>query len=302
MNRKGIDTISAFEKDVKLQLDYLEKFTPQKQIQKNAIFCGSGDSLCAAMLAEAFSNYNSKSCDPLELAKNPKIASGKTTYFVSISGNTISNIRAAQLVISSTAVTRNPKSKIANACKSVIPLDYADSGILTAGTVGFLSSALACISLVYDLKISGVKCLFESAKTNSGKVSLRNKVYFLGNQFTFPIAMYASAKLGEVLGMDSRYERIEQFSHMGLFAAKKGDTVVILEPKNKHNSALKQNLKKLGLGVYVFDGPADKIKQVLFYTFLVQLLALKLARKRNLTDCYFIAQKKIRTASSNMIY
>jgi len=114
--------------------------------------------------------------------------------------------------------------------------------------------------------------------------------------------MYASAKLGEVLGMDSKYERIEQFSHMGLFTAKKGDTVIILEPKNKHNSSLKSNLKKLGLDVYVFDGPDDKTSQVLFYTFLVQFLALGLARKRNLGDCYFIVQKKTRAASSDMIY
>ena len=302
MHRKELDTISAFENDVQLQLDYLEKFVPQKQTQKNAIFCGSGDSLCAAMLAEAFSNYNAKSCDPLELAKNPKMALGKSVYFVSISGNTISNIKAAQLVRAGISITRNPKSKLARACKNIILLDYADSGILTAGTVGFLASALTCISLVYDLKISGAKNLYESAKRHSGKVVMRNKVYFLGNQHTFPIAMYASAKLGEVLGMDSKYERIEQFSHMGLFTAKKGDTVIILEPKNKHNSSLKSNLKKLGLDVYVFDGPSDKTKQVLFYMFLVQFLALGLARKRNLGDCYFIVQKKTRAASSDMIY
>ena len=157
MHRKELDTISAFENDVQLQLDYLEKFVPQKQTQKSAMFCGSGDSLCAAMLAEAFSNYKAKSCDPLDLAKNPKMALGKSVYFISISGNTISNIKAARLVRDGIAITRNLKSKLAHTCKNIIPLDYADSGILTAGTVGFLSSALTCISLVYDLKISGAK-------------------------------------------------------------------------------------------------------------------------------------------------
>ena len=254
------------------------------------------------MLAEAFSDYASKSCDPLELTKNPKIALGKKVYFISISGNTISNIRAAILLKAGTAITRNAKSKLARACKNIISLDYSDSGILTAGTVGFLSSALTCISLVFDFELAGTKNLYCAAKTSSCKISLHNKVYFLGNQHTFPVAMYASAKLGEVLGMDSRYERTEQFSHMGLFTAKKGDTVIILEPKNKHNSALATNLKKLGMQVYVFECPANKIKQVLFYTFLVQFIALRTARKRKLVDCYFVAQNKTRAASSDMIY
>ena len=67
------------------------------------------------MLAEAFSDYASKSCDPLELTKNPKIALGKKVYFISISGNTISNIRAAILLKAGTAITRNAKSKLARA-------------------------------------------------------------------------------------------------------------------------------------------------------------------------------------------
>ncbi|HIH68476.1 MAG TPA: sugar isomerase, partial [Candidatus Nitrosotenuis sp.] len=109
---------------------------------------------------------------------------GKSVYFVSISGNTISNIKAAQLVRAGISITRNPKSKLAHTCKNIMPLDYTDSGILTAGTVGFLASALTCISLVYDLKISGAKNLYESAKKNSDKVVMHNKVYFLGNQHT----------------------------------------------------------------------------------------------------------------------
>jgi fructoselysine-6-P-deglycase FrlB-like protein len=296
-----VNTITAYANDVSLQLKYLQNFKPQK-ITKNAIFVGSGDSLCATMLAEAFSNYALRACDPLELAKNKTIASKKHAYFVSISGNTISNIKAAKLVLQKTAITKNPSSKLAKTCKNVIVLDYSDSGILTSGSVGFLSSALTCISLVHKFRIKNAKKLFTQATRQAAKIILHNQIYFLGNQHTYPIAMYASAKLGEILGIDSHYEKIEQFSHMGLFSAKPGDTIIILEPKNKHNSKLAAHLKRLGLYVYHPSISGDLISQVLFYIFVSQIIPLNLARKKKLYDCYFMVQKKIRAASSGMIY
>lgn len=298
-----MSTVDAFEKDVYLQLDYLEKFQPQKKLAKNAIFCGSGDSLCAAMLAESFSDYCSMACDPLEFAKNKRIGDKKHAYFVSISGNTISNIKAAKLARFRTAITKNPNSRLAKICNDVIRLDYSDSGILTAGSIGFLSSALICISLVYPFKIKNAKKLFQTAESQSKKIKLSGMIYFLGNQYTYPIAMYASAKLGEILGIDSHYERMEQFSHTGLFSAKKGDTIIILEQKNKHNSVLYANLKKLGLQVYNPTAQfKNKIDSVLFYTFVSQFLALNLAKQKRIKDCHFITQKKTRAASSDMIY
>ena len=85
---------------------------------------------------------------------------------------------------------------------------------------------------------------------------------------TFPIAMYAAAKFYEVLGIDAHYERIEQFLHMGLFSVKQGDTVIIFEEKNSHNSRIIKNLKKLGLNVFQPNGiPKDKISQIIFLTF-----------------------------------
>jgi fructoselysine-6-P-deglycase FrlB-like protein len=295
-----VNTIDAFAKDISLQLDYLEKFRPQKTV-KNAVFVGSGDSLCAAMLAEAFSNYDARAFDPLELANNKAIANKKHTYFVSISGNTISNIIAAKKITHKTAITKNPSSKLAKICKNIMLLDYSDSGVLTSGGIGFLASALTCISLVQKFKIKNAKKLYKSATAQS-KITLHKKIYFLGNQYTYPIAMYASAKLGEILGIDSHYERIEQFSHMGLFTARPGDTIIILEHKNKHNSKLASYLKKLGLHVHQPSIMGDEISQVLFYVFVVQLLSLNLARKKKITDCHFVSQKKFRAASSGMIY
>ena len=297
-----MNTVDAFYNDISLQLEFLEKFVPQKVASTNLAFCGSGDSLCAAMLAEAFSNYTIKSHDPLEIAKNPRIIKNKRAYFVSVSGNTVANIRAAKLARNSTAITKNHTSKLAKTCKNIIPLDYSDSGILTAGSIGFLASALTCISLVQNFKIKNAKKLFHSAKSQS-KINLKNKVYFLGTQYTYPITVYASAKLGEVLGIDSHYERIEQFSHMGLFCAKPGDTIIIFEQKNKHNSKLSSYLRRLGFFVYNPTVPSkNKVEQIIFYTFVSQFIALNLARKKKIKDCYFITQKKIRAASSAMIY
>lgn len=297
-------TIDAFEGDVNSQLGFLEMFRPQRPVSKldNVIFCGSGDSLCAGMLAEAFSDYHCKAVDPLEVLNNKKIIQGKNAYFVSISGNTISNVRASQLGKHTTAITKNPQSRLAKSCKNIIPLEYADSQVLTSGSIGFLASALTCISLVCGFKIRNAKKIFHTAKAQSKKIILHNTVYFLGNQHTYPIAMYAAAKLGEVIGMDSRYERIEQFSHMGLFSAKKGDSVIIFEKPNPHTKRLVSHLTKLGLHVYNPSISANKISLVLFYTFVSQFIPLNLSRKKRMIDCYFVTQKKLRAASSDMIY
>ena len=300
-----MDTIPALYRDILMQLDFLKSFRPQKKIspklQRDAVFCGSGDSLCSAMLAEAFSNYSVKALDPLDVIKNKKLLHKKRAYFVSISGNTISNVKAAKLGKNITAITKNQQSRLAKLCGSVIPLNYLDSGILTAGTIGFLASALTCISLVSELRIGDATQIFEKAK--SQKITITGKTYFLGNQHTYPIAMYAAAKLGEVLGLDSHYERIEQFLHMGLFSAKRGDTVIIFEQKNPHLAKMISHLSKLGLRVYNPNiNSKNKISQVLFYTFVSQLIALNMAYKKRIKNCYFITQKKTRAASSDMIY
>lgn len=298
-----MNTIDAFAGDIELQLDVLDGFKSQKPRRTgNMVFCGSGDSLCAGMLAEAFSDYHCKAVDPLEVLNNKKIIHERDAYFVSISGNTISNVRASKLGKHTTAITKNPQSKLAKSCKNMIKLDYSDSHVLTSGSVGFLASALTCVSLVCGFRIRNPKKLFHTAKAQSKEIILYNAVYFLGNQHTYPIAMYAAAKLGEVLGMNSHYERIEQFSHMGLFSAKKGDTVIIFAKPNSYTKRLVSHLTKLGLHVYNPSVSSNKIGLVLFCMFVSQFIPLNVASKKRIKDCYFVTQKKLRAASSDMIY
>ena len=302
-----MSTIAAFEKEIKLQPSFVQNFVSQKQLaiptQKQTIFCGTGDSFVSAQLAEVFSDFRACALDPLDLLKNKKLVKNKNLYLISISGNTISNIKLAKVSKNTTAITANPQSRLAGACKKLILLDYPNSGIFTAGSISFLASALTCISLVSKVKIRNALRLYDKAETQSAKVKLKGKIFLLGNIHTFPVAMFGAAKLYEVAGLDARYERIEQFSHTGLFSAKRGDTVVILEEKNKYNSKLASSLKNYGLHVVQLQPNTKNIQEtVLFFIFVSEIIALYHAKKKNQKDCFFVTAKKLREASSSMIY
>jgi len=300
-------TIEALENDILLQIPYLQEFIPQKQLpqkkQNKTIFCGSGDSLAAAMLAESFSNFKVRAVDPLDLLKNRTIIKNNHVYVISISGNTVSNVKVAKIAKRATAISSNYKSKLAKACSKNILLDYPSSGIFTSGSIGFISSALTSISLVSKFQIKNVLELFKNAINESKKIRLGKKIFIIGNMHTFPIAMYSAAKFYEILGYDAHYERIEQFMHMGVFSANRGDTVIIFEEKNPHNTRIIKNLKKLGLKVFQPNpGSKDKVSQVIFFSLFSQLTPLFNAIKNHQKECFFITAKNLRNASSDMIY
>ena len=96
-----MNTIDAYQNDVLLQIPYLQEFTLQKQLsekkQQNTIFCGRGDSLAAAILAESFSNFKVRAIDPLDLSKNSSIIKNNQIYIISISGNTVSNVKIGNI-------------------------------------------------------------------------------------------------------------------------------------------------------------------------------------------------------------
>ena len=301
-----MNSVDAFEKDILLQLEFLKSFrsiTPLSiQKQKNVFFSGSGDSLASSMLAESFSSGKIRAMDPLDLYKNKELVKTKSVYFVSISGNTITNIKTAANAKNSVAITSQPHSKLANASDSVILLTAPNSGVFTAGSISFLESALTCISLVTKFALPDTSKLFLNVKNNAKKANLSKRVFVLGNLYTFPLAMYCAAKFYEVLGYDAHYSRLEQFSHMELFSIKKGDTVIIFEEKNPHNTQLRKNIKKIGINIIQPSLPENKISQMLYCTFFSQLIVLFEARKKQQKECYFITAKKIRNVSNKMIY
>jgi len=302
-----MSTIIAFEKEIGMQLEFLENFLPQRQLshatQEKAIFCGTGDSFVAAQLAEVFSNFRARAHDPLDLIKNKKLLTGHDLYLISISGNTISNVKLAQLSKRTTAITANPKSKLAKTCGRYIRLKFSNSGIQTAGSISFLASALTCISLVSKFKVRNVSELYNKAQKVAKRVSIQGKVYILGNIHTYPVAMFCAAKIYEVLGIDAHYERIEQFSHMGLFSCNKGDTIIIFEEENLHNKKLVKYLKGCGLKTTRVDSPSENVlDKILFFIFVSELIALYCSKKKKKKECFFVEAKKLWNASSSMIY
>ncbi len=301
-----MNTIDAYEKDINLQLDFLQSFRKQKSLlfnqQKNILFSGSGDSLASSMLAESFSDGMVKAMDPLDLYHNKQLVKSKHVYFVSISGNTLTNIKVANIAKRAIAITSQPKSRLAKASDEIILLSAPNNGVFTAGSISFLESALTCISLVKKIVIPRDSKLFFKAKIDAKKAKLSKRIFILGNFFTFPLAMYCAAKFYEILGYDAHYSRIEQFSHMELFSVQKGDTVIIFEEKNPYNKQLGRNLKKVGINVIHPNVPSKKISQMLYCTFFSQLVALFEAKKKRKKDCHFVTAKKIRNISNQMIY
>jgi len=301
-----MNTIEAFEKDIELQSNFLKSFKTQKKLssnqQKNTIFSGSGDSLVSAMLAESFSNGMVKFMDPLDLFKNKHLIKSKHVYFVSISGNTITNIMVAKIAKKTTAITSKPQSLLARASDMAILLNASNNDVFTAGSISFLESALTCISLVKKITIPKKSKLFLKAKTDAKKITVSKRIFVLGNLFTFPLAMYCAAKFYELLGYDVHYCRIEQFFHMELFSVQKGDTVIIFEEENSHNKQLVKNLKKIDINVIHPNVPSEKLSQIIYCTFFSQLVTLFEAKKKNKKECHFVTAKKIRNISNQMIY
>jgi fructoselysine-6-P-deglycase FrlB-like protein len=301
-----MNSIKAYEKDIELQTDFLKSFQNQNTLssyqQKNTIFSGSGDSLVSAMLAESFSNGLVSIFDPLDLYKNKRLVKSKNIYFVSISGNTITNIKVAKVAKKAIAITSKLDSRLAKVSDEIILLSAPNSGMFTAGSISFLESALTCISLVTSFTLPQNLKLLLKAKSNAKKFSVSKRIFVLGNLFTYPLAMYCAAKFYEILGYDAHYARIEQFSHMELFSSKKGDTVIIFEESNAHNKQLVSNLEKIGINVIHPQIPSKKIPQMLYCTFFSQLLPLYEAKKKRKKDCYFVLAKDIRNVSNNMIY
>ena len=66
---------------------------------------------------------------------------------------------------------------------------------------------------------------------------------------------------------------------------------------------MKTNLKKCGLKVIIVEPPTStKLGNVIFFTFVVELIALYHAKKKKLEECFFVTAKNLRNASSEMIY
>lgn len=298
-----VTSVTAYMRDLGRQGAALDAFEAPPPLRDadicNAVFTGSGDSLAAAMLAEALSDYRARAADPLEIYRNPDIIRGKHLYVISVSGRTITNIRLAQQ-FACTAITANLDSDLAKASGQTIPLTFPTSDVLTAGSASFLNSALVCMSLVRPIKLDNASRIMERAARDTAGIHNQGRVFFVGDQYTFSITMYAAAKMYEIYGSNAHYCRTEQFAHMELFSAKPGDTVILFENASSHTRTLTDSLESCGIRCITTNPSlSDPVDSILYHISYAQHLPLK---GLDQDEVYFMEADHLRGISDSLIY
>ena len=298
-----MESLAAYLHDVDTQPEAADGFVGPPQLpeeeQRRAVFTGSGDSLAAAMLAEAFSDYRVRALDPRVIGRNPAVIRGKSLYVVSVSGRTAANIRLAR-DCPVTAITAVADSPLARAASRTIRLSFPNSDVLTAGSISFLNSALACMSLVRPVSPSRTRRILEDARRVASSARMGRRTYFVGNQHTFPVAMYAAAKAYEILGADAHYARTEQFAHMELFSAGAGDSVFLLDDDAAARD-MAASLEGEGVSCMTINpNLGDPVADTLHLIFCAQLIPLNHVAGR--TQVYFMEADGLRGISDAAIY
>ncbi|MGH9922013.1 MAG: SIS domain-containing protein [Nitrososphaerales archaeon] len=308
-----MNTIEAYEQEIRFQISDLPRFVRESQIEKlnvkdqeRCALTGTGDSFAAAMIAEFASNNKVRCLDPMNICTNPSTIKDKLLYALSISGNTKANIEAVKSASKhaarTIAITANRESRLARVCNKVIELKFKNVGMLTAASISFTTSMLACLSLVRNVTITDAERLFNSAESDAEEMKLNGHVYVLGNWITYPLAIYGCAKMYEVLGMKAQHVMLEQFCHMQLFSVREGDSILILSNDDKARE-LSAKLVNSGYNSHVFEPKGKTLEDnLLYYSFLLQLIVLNNAKRLQLKECYFMTNDKLREISSSLIY
>lgn len=301
-----MNPVDAMQAEIEYQVQDLPKLR-LPSMNKNCLFVGSGDSYAAALAAQYLSDSRALCCHPMDVVLNPSIVDGRDVYIVSISGNTKANILAAQAArkqgTSTTVITAKPASRLASVCDHVIELKYRNAGITTAGTISFTSSMLVCASLVTEIQISSsLEKMYQQVEKQSsrivGRVGNKNSYIILGNGLLYPAALYGALKFNEVLGARAIPYPLEEFCHSPLFSIRKSDQVIVMGA----DGGLDKRLNQEGFSSVHINFDNTGIEFLLQSLFFMQLLVLKMARKRRLADCYFLKNKKLLKMSSDFIY
>ena len=284
-----------------------------QKTNERCLFVGAGDSYSASLAAHYASGQVALCCHPLDLVENPSISDGRVVYLVSISGRTKANILAAKVARKkgalTVAVTANEESPLAKSCDQVIKLNYRKAAASTAGTISFTSSLLTCLSLVLDVKIPrGLSRLLKLAEKQADDIvsymgPAEQTWFILGNGILFPIAVYGALKLNEVIGRKAIAYPVEEFCHSPLFSIGRKDAIVTPGHLDDGSESLAQRLSHEGFSSsYVRISNQSLLESLLHSTFLVQLLALGIAQKKRIKECYFLRNRSLLSVSSDFIY
>jgi fructoselysine-6-P-deglycase FrlB-like protein len=316
-----MNSIQAMKKEIRYQIDQLPKLNLPKQANlDDCLIIGAGDSYAAALIAQYVSNHRAKCITPMDIVFDPEIVTGsRRLYIISVSGNTKSNILAANISrkqnVPTTAITTMSESKLAKNCDEVIELHYNTTGIPTSGTISFTASVLCCLALLgannnldHFLKKSYRKINDDVNDMIASSAERISSYIFLGEGLLFPVVIYGALKINEVFGVKSFAYPLEEFCHSPIFSIKRTDEIVILGNKsqgNITNEKLNKRLKELGLNSIYLECANDNtstIETLLKSIMLLQLFVVKQAIRKRIKNCFFLKNKGLLKLSSTFIY
>lgn len=302
-----MNSIEAMALDIRRQLADLPIMPLPEPAHGRAILAGSGDSYAAALAGSCLSSGRVLCCHPADIAADPSIVKGASAYFVSISGKTRANVRAAEAArkagAPTVALTADPASPLARACDMTFVLEFKSAG-KTSGTIGFAASLLACARIAAGAACpADLKEIHDAAARNAARLAPRVKAsdtVLLGNYLLYPATIYGALKLNEVLGSKASAFPLEDFCHAPLFGHK-DDQIIVMGSSD--GAQISHRLKRANLKVLHVDcAKYDGLRSIFYATFFMQHLALAVARRKKMKECYFLRNKKLLGASSDIIY
>jgi glutamine---fructose-6-phosphate transaminase (isomerizing) len=307
-----IQEIEAQPADIPNFAETLNSISAEEMVPEETLFVGAGDSLAASMFIERQYKFRPRSIDPSELYRNPEVSKGKTTFFVSVSGRTKSNIEAATriggIARRKVAMTANPQSPLARVCSKTIELKFSKSTGLTPGTNSFTASLLACYRQFAKFpEFPSLSPIMEKAKKWAERQTENpDAVHFVASGFLFPIAMYGAAKIFEFCGGRADYQITEEFSHLNLFSFYTRDLAIILQsdPTDSTASKLADELNRQGYCAQLLDFSqyTDPLFSAVSASIYMQYIALNMALRAGLEQPAFLKNDKLLGISNRMIY
>ena len=311
-------SIEAMEEEISSQAQDLPGFASQlrqkhlpKLERSSLVFVGSGDSYATAVFAQELSRGESVASDPYELLTNIRRVRGRNLVIISVSGRTRTNVELARkargISASTLAITANPESPLARECDETLQLQYRTTGILTSGTISFTTSLLACALLLRSLpRTVHVKTapIDTPRLATNLKQAGKGAFVFMGSGVNYPLSLYGAAKINEVLGAKAEAAYPEQLGHAKLFTIdKKRDFIVCISSGQDKAKETHELLCKDGFRSSILAFPESYVvNRSLKIAVYLQRFALDIAKKRRLTECAFLADKKKLALSNRLIY
>ena len=305
-----------FKNDVCSQVTHLQGLRlPQPVNLGTGLFVGSGDSYTCAVLMEYLSKHEMLAYHPSDILRCPQLLSGQQIFFISASGRTRTNIKAAKIAhkvaTKTTAITVGSETALEKVCDESLNLQYLRPS--STGILGFTATILTCMALI-GIKIK-MNVLGKIMKDAQEKVALYaddfpmnfDSILFLGDSAAYPVARYGALKMNELFGFRSFGYLLDDYYHSPIFSLKKPDCVFILDYDNVKNSpsaSFHNKLKKTHLRSYYFQSHIGEtiFERILFSIFVSQIISLTIAEKLHLKKPYYRGRKRILEMSSGLIY